>query len=296
MVQICKAFLSVWLLLFPVAACFAQGTYFTVPYSSNGKSNNLAGPITVSNFFQRTAILYHAAELITVPANAKLTAISFRVDSLPAQATGQLKIYLANTSNTQYSRGTTWSTILSSPTQMVKVMDAQITIPNTAGFCNFYFDQSFTYTGNGLYVAYEWRVTSGTSKSAFFATNSSLAGGVVTAGSPSGFPATLAAKNFRPLIRLGINTPLDVAELTAAARLQVYPNPARHTLHLQLPDAAAEAATVQLLNLQGQTIRSYPRQPLSDNHPISLAGLAPGTYLVRVETRNNIVSQLLVIE
>ncbi|GAA4373589.1 hypothetical protein [Hymenobacter koreensis] len=62
---------------------------------------------------------------------------------------------------------------------------------------------------------------------------------------------------------------------SAAAALQLYPNPARATAELPGTLATAE---VQLLSLQGSVMRRYP----AGTTQLDLRGLAADPYLVRV--------------
>ena len=67
-------------------------------------------------------------------------------------------------------------------------------------------------------------------------------------------------------------------ELAApAAPVVVFPNPAGELLHVRLP-AGERLRSATLFGLNGQRLRTTTTTPLE------LAGLPPGTYLLRVRT------------
>jgi len=66
--------------------------------------------------------------------------------------------------------------------------------------------------------------------------------------------------------------------------LEIYPNPASESVQLRLPGvAAARAATVEVLDLMGRTVRQRTAQlSATDATQVDLRGLAAGIYAVRV--------------
>lgn len=71
---------------------------------------------------------------------------------------------------------------------------------------------------------------------------------------------------------------------TDAPRLALYPNPARQTVWLETPDAALEILNLQLFNVSGSLIRTYP---VPEGHTarllINLADVPAGLYLLKVD-------------
>lgn len=69
--------------------------------------------------------------------------------------TGNLKIYLSNTTSTTNANGTDWATIIST---MTMVYNGNYTIPVTTTplGVDVALSTPFVYTGGGIYVAYEW--------------------------------------------------------------------------------------------------------------------------------------------
>ena len=84
---------------------------------------------------------------------------------------------------------------------------------------------------------------------------------------------------------------VPTAAATASAELQVYPNPARGTITVELGKGAT-AAPLLLLNALGQAVLSRPALAAGQAAQLSLAGLAPGLYVVRCGT----LAQRLVVE
>ena len=70
----------------------------------------------------------------------------------------------------------------------------------------------FTYTGGGLYVAFDWGQYTGTlSTAANVYCNTSLVAGLLGNQSNTAAPPTVATSNFRPETRLGSSVQNDVA-------------------------------------------------------------------------------------
>ncbi len=117
-------------------------------------------------------------------------------------ATGSLKIYMENTSDTTNLKSATWSTAIAGMTLVSN--NASQSLPTTAGAATFPFvgGSPFTYTGGGLYVAFDW-VWAGpvTSTSAVIDCNVALANGLKGAQAATP-PTTLTSSNFRPSTRL----------------------------------------------------------------------------------------------
>ena len=121
--------------------------------------------------------------------------------------TGTIAIYMQNTADATNTKSTTWATAI---TGMTQVSNGPLTIPNTTGPFDIPFagGSPFTYTGGGLYIAFDYQNFSNpvatTPNTAMC--NNSLAGGLLGAMTAAGGttpPATLTASAFRPETRLG---------------------------------------------------------------------------------------------
>ena len=76
----------------------------------------------------------------------------------------------------------------------------------------------------------------------------------------------------------------SVAETAAPKPLQVYPNPAREQLHIELPAWSEQSVTLRLLNAQGQLLRSEERLVTGPSTQLEELGSLPaGIYLLQLE-------------
>jgi hypothetical protein len=127
--------------------------------------------------------------------------------------TGRLKIYLKNTSDATYNLGTTWTT--SGFTEVCNITNW--TVPITVGNYEIYFSggSSFTYTGGGLYVAWEFSNTNSAGTGSLYAAcNCSLTAGIMCSRSNTSLLTNLTASNYRPATRLINNQMVDLAAVT----------------------------------------------------------------------------------
>jgi uncharacterized delta-60 repeat protein len=107
----------------------------------------------------------------------------------------------------------------------------------------------------------------------------------------SGFFTHVAGQPRFGLARL-VNTLLATRSLASTPALDVFPNPARAQVQVQLPALATGPAT--LLDVQGRTVRTWPA-PASKT-TLALTGLAPGVYLLMVPTAQGPARQRVVVE
>jgi len=121
--------------------------------------------------------------------------------------TGNMVVYLQNTADATNTKSTTWATAI---TGMTTASNASITVPNTAGqlFVPFSGGSAFTYTGTGLYVAFDYQNLANPVATALNTAlcNTALTGGIKGAMSAAGSsvaPTTIVASNFRPIVKLG---------------------------------------------------------------------------------------------
>ena len=155
----------------------------------------------------RAVYLITASELAAagIPAGATVTAIGWRYATAPGVVTtGTLQVFLENTADTTNLKG---SSFASATSTMTLVHNAATTLPNqTAPFdIPLSLGGIFSYSGGGIYVAFDWRYPAGTlSTTAVVSCNITLAGGLAasqTTGAPPA-PDSLTASNFRPETRL----------------------------------------------------------------------------------------------
>ncbi len=134
--------------------------------------------------------------------------IGWTYTTAPLSGSAPLKIYLQNTSDTTYTKGTSFAAAL---TGMTLAHDATTSLPGTVGPFDVYLSGGapFTYTGGGLYVAHDWGPYIGSIAPAVgFAANTSLVGGIASVNSNSD---TLVVADFRPETRLSSLVANDAA-------------------------------------------------------------------------------------
>jgi hypothetical protein len=87
--------------------------------------------------------------------------------------------------------------------------------------------------------------------------------------------------------------PAGLAELVS-----LYPNPAHDRVTLLLPRALRSSANVEVrvLNALGQTLPASRCTPSNEGIEISLAGIAPGLYIVQVSTAAGLLNRRLVVK
>ena len=196
-----RSCLALVLLAAAATGAQAQGCLTTVLPNDGGTSGNARAPI--ANFrFARTAYLIKPSEMAAAPgfpSGSQPLSIAWTYTTAPGvAATAPLTIYMQNTSDVTYTKGTAWSTVISG---MTPVHSASTTIPNVAGTFEITLTggSPFTYTGGGLYIAFDWGNYTGTLGTAVISCNSTgLAGGLAGAQSNVSAPTTLTASNFRP--------------------------------------------------------------------------------------------------
>ncbi|MCC6448134.1 MAG: hypothetical protein IT215_05550, partial [Chitinophagaceae bacterium] len=127
--------------------------------------------------------------------------LSWNYSTAPTiSGTGNLKIYLENTADVANLKGTNFATAIAS---MQTVHNSATLLPAAAGFFNINFvgGSPFTYTGGGVYVAFDWEYCVGTlDASCVVGCNVSLVGGLAGVQNTGACVTlnTLTASNFRP--------------------------------------------------------------------------------------------------
>ncbi|MCC2545562.1 FG-GAP-like repeat-containing protein [Hymenobacter sp. BT175] len=109
--------------------------------------------------------------------------------------------------------------------------------------------------------------------------------------------ATSLASRFSVL--LTASRVMAVAPSALSQQVLLYPNPARQAVSIELPVALRQQATsLTLTNTLGQRVRSFtlPADGRAEGRTISLAGVAPGLYLLNLTTLQGVVVKQLVVE
>jgi len=185
----------------------------TVLPGGTGNSANERAPNT--NFrWGRSVYLITAAELAAngYAAGNSPTSIGWTYNvGNTVGASAPLIIYMENTADTTNLKSTTWATAIAT---MTTVHNAVTALPSAAGSFDVTLagGSPFTYTGGGLYIAFDWGQYTGTlSTTANIDCNISLVGGLLGGQSSTAAPTTIAASNFRPATRLSSSAQNDVS-------------------------------------------------------------------------------------
>lgn len=190
-------------LMFVVTLGFSQPTFVvTAPPNSGATSSfRLPNGTSASAYFQGASLVL-ASELTSIPMSSTLTSVGFTTTTgASSAATGSINIYLQNTGDVTYNKGTSWSTI---STGMTLVYSGTMTVPSGIASFDLPLTTPFTYLGSGMYIAYDW-VSAGpfAITGAVWASNNTLAGGCVSATSSSATPTAFVSSSFRPCVRFG---------------------------------------------------------------------------------------------
>jgi hypothetical protein len=181
----------------------AQSDFYPALANNNATSTGGRAPQAAAKG-NRAVYLITATELADAGYNNGnvLNAIGFNyaVASEIAVSSTTFNMYIENTAETTNSKSTNWDTAIAG---MTNVRNDNITIPAATGLFFINVD-AFTYTGGGLYIAFDYQNTGTLATTANRAwCNSSLAASLKGAASTSAVPTTIAASAFRPQTNFG---------------------------------------------------------------------------------------------
>ncbi|RXR19101.1 T9SS type A sorting domain-containing protein [Flavobacterium amnicola] len=156
--------------------------------------------------FLRASSIVLASELTSIPAATSLNSFGLITTAgSDVPVTGTLTVYMQNSADVTFTKGTSWATII---TGMTQVYSGSYTIPASATNIDLTLTTPFTYTGGSVYVAYDFSSAGPYSTTpATYSANNSLAGGCVSANSATVAPTTLGSTAFRPAMRFGFPNP-----------------------------------------------------------------------------------------
>lgn len=200
------------MVLFSSNIFYGQSTYIVeAPLNNNTPNNSRAPNGSANHVYMQACYLVLQSELANIPSGTSLTTFGFTlfVGTAGSAATGNFTVYLENTTDNSYQKGTTFSTAI---TGMTTVYANVMTLPLNANTTSVTVTLStpFTYNGNGLYVAFDWYnggpyATTGAN---FLGENVALplpGGGGANAISGTGPPGTLNISLSRPSFLFGFN-------------------------------------------------------------------------------------------
>lgn len=184
---------------------------------NNGATTQVRAPNgTSGHTYMRAAMIIRQNEFQTagIDSNTILRGMGFTLSTpTSGSVTGIFKVYVQNTTDINYNKGTAWTGILPG---MSLVYDDTLVIPANQTLYNLLFDSIFTYTGQNLYLAYDWQMISSPAPSPFtYLSNNIIASSLVSGASTTAPPATLGATAFRPEIRWAVDKKANDLEVKA---------------------------------------------------------------------------------
>lgn len=241
--------------LLTVSNSFSQQSFYKAPTGTS--TTNVRAPNgTSAHAYMRGCFIVPASELNGIATVTALNAIGFNLVSGcgTAPVNGTVQIYLENTSDPIYLKGTTWSNVISS---MTSVYNNSMVIPQTAGATTItlMLPSNFTYTGGGLYVAYDW-YSPGPYETgptiANYESQINIVNGGASNNSASSAPAALTTTNFRPNFNFGyINTftnEISVQNVISHGKIPIAPS-TPYSFGVIVKNMASVAATNATVNL-----------------------------------------------
>lgn len=198
--------LILFVLLFVSVLSFGQSDFYSALPGNGSTSANGRAP-QGSQRYNRSVWLISATEMA---ASGLTTGVSFNsitfTYTIPQNVatSGNIIVYLENTSDVANNKSTTWATAI---TGMTVVSNGAVTIPASDTFTiTFSGGNPFTYNGGGLYVGFDYSNPVGT----LSANNTALCTTTLTAGlksamSTTAAPTTIAVSNWRPQTILGVS-------------------------------------------------------------------------------------------
>lgn len=181
--------------------------------------------------YQRCEYLIRPSEMLAsgYPSGATINSIGFQNYTAGVGGTtlsGTLTIWLMNTTNTTYTLGTSWTT-----SGFTQVHSGTFTPPITSGTIwdvAFSLPAAFTYTGGGVYVAWQFSYVSGTvgTTAVPHYVNTLMASPAGRYGSSStALPTSLTATSSRPQTRFGNTSIVDIISIQQIYTLERVPTP-----------------------------------------------------------------------
>ncbi len=273
------------------------------PVYDNSTTTGRAPNGTTSHTTFRGHFIIPASELSDIPVGSPLSSIGFSYvsgsGSLPAG--GQIKFYLQNTPDNTNLKSATWATAIS---DMNQVYNGTFNLPLGAAPAQSSVNLStpFTYTGGGVYVAYDYLGTNFSNVAAIFRANSGgVTGGIRNGASTTTTPPSTLdnAASFRPEMIIGYNNPLQndfsLAKLSSygyynpnatnqnvvIATVKNNGNAARGNVNVQL---TVTGANPQTLN---QVISAVIGAGQSTDVTFILSGTNNGTQQIQVTVPND---------
>lgn len=194
----------------------SQPNFVAAPVGGSGTTGLSAPNGTTATYF-RAATIVTAAEYANanVSSGQPLRSVGFSLNAAASgSVTGIMKVYLLNTADASYLKGNIWDTIIN---DMVEVYNDTVTIAAGATDYHMVFSTNFNYSGNNVYVAYDWQQTSASLTTGLvYRANTLIASSIRRQASAVAPPATLTGtSSFRPELFWGVDKEADDLSITS---------------------------------------------------------------------------------
>lgn len=184
-------------------------TVYTGAPVNNSPTNTLVPTGQFSHKYVRSASHITSTELSGIPTSggtATVTSLGFNTTAnSSANITGNIDLYMLNTTDPSYTLGTTWSSIVA---PMTLVYSGPVSWTNTAGTRDIVLTTPYTYTNTqNLYVAFSFTQTgifSGTG--AFYGANNTTTASCASMNNSASSPLTVNIGDIRPYYRFGTSS------------------------------------------------------------------------------------------
>ena len=198
------------LTLFTSSLSFGQAILNQTVPAVLGASTTLRAPNgTNTNTTLRAHYMIYPAELAALPIGAKITSVGFVYNNgTNSASTGSIKFYLENSTATSNTKSTTWATAI---TGMDTVYNGAYNIPvgTTPVNTTIVLSDTFTYTGSGIQVAYDYLGTTFATTPANYDCNNSVAGDLKMIATTNSTPGAIltGSSSWRPGLYIGYVNP-----------------------------------------------------------------------------------------
>ena len=202
---------KIYFLLFMLSAgqLFGQIVNQNIPGVLGATSTLRAPNGTSAHTTIRAHYMIYPADLTALPNGAQIVSAGFvYVNGCDTNASGNLKFYMENSTATSNTKSTTWATAI---TGMDTLYDGAYNIPvsTTGVVSSFPLNDTFTYTGSGIQIAYDYLGATFATSPATYNCNNAVSGDLKLVTSATTTPGAVltGSSSWRPGIYIGYINP-----------------------------------------------------------------------------------------
>lgn len=276
------------------------GQVITAPIS-NGATTQTKAPNGYGHKTLRSLYFIPETELSGFSDTVALNSLTFNLlngrSSVHGSITGNIKIYIENTTDISNQKPVTFSDII---TPMTLVYNGEYNIPvSDIPFTIITnFNSPFNYTGNGLYVAIDYLTnnplpTTPPVQVATYKANNSITGSCLsTSSSDVNISNTLTTSSFRPeMVFNGTN--LSIKPTEDNLNVIVTPNPAKYNIKIE-SFGYFIVSKIELFDSRGRIIREISANS-EKNIEIPIYDLSKGTYFLKLYSDSKILNKKVIV-